>query len=348
MVKPAEFRRVCVAPKNSRQTPFVLTHHCKHDTLLKGAFEESFPHLLQFVFGQAAGLFALQRPVQFMDKELLEMFPDTNKPGGTRYADLLAKVPLASGETQCIFVHVEIQGDHKKGFSRRMFDYFTRIYNRFGENVTAIAVFTGNKKPAGAGMYKAGLLGTNIMYKYNALHVLDHAPETLLAMKNPFALVMLAAQNALLAGKIPEVELNEKRLHIAKALIESEHYNKHQIVRFIEFLRKFVHIENAAINANFEQQIDSLTGKKHTMGLLEAIKKIEREEGIEEGMKLGVQQGIKQGFNKGAAQAKVKMVENAIIKLGLNDAQIALLANVTKGFVKKVRTSLSDQQPLNA
>lgn len=61
----------------------------KNDVLLKSAFEEAFPDLLQFFFQNTDALFDLTRGFQFMDKELHELFPELEKKGGSRFADMI-------------------------------------------------------------------------------------------------------------------------------------------------------------------------------------------------------------------------------------------------------------------
>ena len=56
----------------------------KSDILLKSAFEEFFQDLLTFYFEDAEIIFAFDRKFEFLDKELKELFPETDQPGGTR------------------------------------------------------------------------------------------------------------------------------------------------------------------------------------------------------------------------------------------------------------------------
>ena len=200
----------------------MLTTHCKNDTLLKGAFEDAFPYLLRFFFEPQTAIFDLRKQIHFMDKELKEIFPDLGMRGGQRFADMLARVPLLNGDTHCIFVHVEIQGKYSVNFNQRMFEYFNRIYHRYGNCVTAIAIFTDIRKPKDAGLFQTSLLGTSISYQYNAFHIFDETQEALLQRNNPFALVILAAQKAAMAGKTDMQELANSRIAIAKALIASK------------------------------------------------------------------------------------------------------------------------------
>ncbi|MBX2921507.1 MAG: hypothetical protein KF746_04870 [Chitinophagaceae bacterium] len=175
-------------------------------------------------------------------------------------------------------------------------------------------------------------MGTEIMYRYNVCHIFDHTEEELLAMNNPFAFIVLAAQKALLQGKVPEEELGKHRLTVAKALIQSQKFSHKKIQELMLFLKSFLYIGNRKINSKFDEQIYQLTGKKITMGIIETIKQIEREEVFEKGIEEGIE------------KAKQDVIENLIIRLGLSDKQAADIAEVSVSFVKKVRASLKKKK----
>jgi len=155
--------------------------------LLKAAFEETFAYLLRFFFKQADNLFDFSKGFVFMDKELREVFPEMETQGGVRYVDMLVKVFLLDGNEKWILVHIEIQEKLVEGFPKRMFQYFYRIYDRFGVGVTAIAVFTGKSKPKEY-RFEEELLGTKAIYEYNNYHISDHTESELLAMNKSFCL----------------------------------------------------------------------------------------------------------------------------------------------------------------
>jgi hypothetical protein len=85
--------------------------------------------------------------------------------------------------------------------------------------MTAIAIFTARNGHTMPNRYEYCFLGTHHMYKYNTLCITDFTEEELEKSNNPFAAVMLAARKALLAGKIPEKELLEQKLLVAKLLL---------------------------------------------------------------------------------------------------------------------------------
>jgi hypothetical protein len=147
-------------------------------------------------------------------------------------------------------------------------------------------------------------------------------------MDNPFSLIVLAAQKALVADKIPQQELAEHRLTIANALIESKRYDNEQIRRFLFFLKTFSYIHNSEINSNFDKQIALLTGNEITMGIIETIKMITREEALEE--------GIEKGENK----KNLEFVKNLLLNTDFSISKIAALAGVSEDFAKEVQSNL--------
>ena len=213
-----------------------------------------------------------------------------------------------------------------------MFQYWYRIYDRYGVDIAALAVFTGGKNQKRPDHFHKNFLGTEILYKYNVYHILDHTEEQLLEMNNPFALIVLAAQKALLVGKIPEEELGQQRLTIARALIHSNKYNGEQIRRFLYFLKTFVHIKNPAININFDKQIDLLTGNARAMGIIETITMLAKEEGIDKGRK--------EGRKEGREIEKTTIVQNLLTNTNFDTSKIAMLVDVSEAFVEKIRKQL--------
>ncbi|MFT4019554.1 MAG: hypothetical protein QM668_21500 [Agriterribacter sp.] len=312
----------------------------KDDALLKAAFEELFPYLLRFCFSDADKVFDFRKGFVFLDKELTELFPELKKQGGSRFVDMLVKTFLKNGKEEWILVHIEIQGGSAKNFPKRMFQYWYRIYDRYGVDITALAIFTGNKRQQHPDTFHKTFMGTEITYRYNAYHIFDHSEAELLAMDNPFALIVLAAQKALLQGKVPKEELASHRLTVARALIQSKKFSHKKIEKLLLFLKNFIYIGNEEINRNFDKQIEQLTGGAITMGIIETIKKIEREEGIEIGIKKGREEGIEEGLEKG----KREVIENLIIKTELSDKQVADVTEMSVSFVKKIRAALKKKK----
>ena len=267
-----------------------------------------------------------------MDKELLELFPDLEKHGGSRFVDMLVKIYGTDGSEEWMLIHIEIQAQNDQQFSKRMFQYFYRIFDRYNVPVTALAVFTGAVKSLPINTFYYKFLGTEIQYKYNNYHIMEHSEEQLLAMDNPFALIVLAAQKVLLSDKIPESELAAHRLTIARAMVLSGKYSSEKIRKFLYFLKTFIHIENPEFNVNFDNEVSRLTGNEKAMGIIETIKMLTREEGIE----IGLGQGLERGEEKKSAEVVTRMLETGKFSF----LEIANLTNVSEDFVRKVQNKL--------
>lgn len=303
----------------------------QNDELLKGAFEENFPDFLRFLYPLADEIFDLSKGIQFMDKELFAIVPDRERKQRKRIADLLAKVRLQDGTEKRILVHTEIEGGRQKDFAFRMFQYHYRLLDRNEGSVETIAVFTGDKTQPCPSKYCHRVIDTQIQFQYRAYHIFDHNEAELLAMDNIFALIVLACQQALLEGKIPEEELGKGRLTIAKALLR-QNYDKDRVTNFIIFLKNFLYIKDSEINRKFDEQIIQLSGGTVDMGIIEVVKKRER------------QSGLKQGVKQGLEQKSYEVVRNLLATSRFTMAEIADFATVTEEFVEKVRADLSKKK----
>lgn len=161
-------------------------------------------------------------------------------------------------------------------------------------------------------------------------------------MNNPFGFIVLAAQKALLMNKIPEQELAEHRLTIAKALIASKQYDSERIKRFLYFLKTFIYIGNSEINDTFDYEIDLLTGNHHTMGIIETIQMLAKEEWREKGLEEGIEKGIEQGIEKGIELGKTTFVKNLLQNTDFTLPKIAALADVSVSFVEKIQQEINE------
>ncbi|MFB5946594.1 hypothetical protein [Albibacterium profundi] len=68
------------------------------------------------------------------------------------------------------------------------------------------------------------------------------------------------------------------------------------------------------------------------MGVIDVIKKHERQEGLQKGLQ------------QGAEQKAIGVVKNLIKELGLADEQVARIAEVPVELVRKVRTELNNEK----
>ncbi len=295
------------------------------DILWKGMIEEVIEDLLLFVDPAIGKELDLGRGFEFLDKELAEVYPDAEKPANSRVVDKLVKIFLRDGEERWMLLHVEVQGSNEKEFPRRMFEYYTRLFNKYGRPVAAIAIFTGGGKKMPA-VYEDRCLWMRARYEYKTLNIADYPDEVLKASTNPFAAVLLVAKEVLLSGKGTDEErdevLLEQKLLMVKLLKDKMAvFGKKKTVAILIFLTKYVIFKKPETIRKFMEQRDQILGEKNTMGIVEQLVQIERQEGVEEGLE----------------QAVRKLLTNS----EFSPKKIAELIEVPVALVEKIKKEMS-------
>lgn len=102
----------------------------KLDILWKGIIEELPVYFLLYFFPNASAILDLSKGIEFLDKELEELFPQ-DSPDHPKFVDKLLKVFTLDGKEEWILIHIEVQAYADPHFSHRMFTYFYRLYDRY-------------------------------------------------------------------------------------------------------------------------------------------------------------------------------------------------------------------------
>ena len=300
----------------------------KNDILFKGAVEDFFPYVLRFFYHNADEIFDMDKGFEWLNTELHEIQPQLSQKGGSRSADVLVKVHMKNGSTELFLLHLELQKATNRNFSRRVFEYWYRLTDRFRLPVVSLAVFTGLKSQLQPDQYKFSLLGTVLKFKYNMYQIFNHTEEELLQMDNPFALVIIAAQQEAIYNDNEQDGLLNTRMKIVRALAASEKFNYAKIGSVLYFMGQLIPLSHKKLKGIFDQELTTLFGGKITMGIMEAVRAQILEEGVE----------------KTEARKNHDFVENLIKKFGFSDEQAATAADVTIGFVKNVRKEISSRK----
>lgn len=130
-----------IAPYNKNiqlPSPHPL-HSCPmtdHDRLFKELLSTFFIEFLELFIPDLAGTIAPDS-MRFLQQEY---FVDLTS-GEEKVIDLLVEVKQA-GEDMAFLVHLEAQASSEANFSRRMFFYFARLYQKYLQRVYPIVVFS--------------------------------------------------------------------------------------------------------------------------------------------------------------------------------------------------------------
>ena len=107
-----------------------------HDRLFKELLTTFFVEFLELFLPEV--LTYLERDsIEFLDKEVF-----TDVTAGERYeADLIVKAKFL-GQDSCFLIHVENQSSKQASFDKRMFRYFSRLYEKFDIPVYPIVLLS--------------------------------------------------------------------------------------------------------------------------------------------------------------------------------------------------------------
>jgi len=250
------------------------------DALWKGIIESLIDDFLAYFFPDLVKIVDFDRGIEFLDTELQKLMP--NSPGHRRHADKLMKVYLKNGKEVWFLIHVEVQGYQDQYFARRMFECIYRIRDRFQRQVIGLAIYTDWDRTYHFKAFEEKIFGTKLTYEFNTYVLRDHTPTELAKDPNPFAAVMEAAWQHL-NRPVDDQSLRLLKLDMIQRL-KARNIPREKISLIIDFIHYFVPFTNSEINANFEQDLLTISNTVTTMGLREAILEDVKQQGIERGI----------------------------------------------------------------
>ncbi len=301
------------------------------DGLWKLAIYKFFPEFIAFFLPDFFVQIDWQVPAESLDKELQELFPDQIQESRV---DQLIKVKLVDGNICRILLHIEIQGYFDPDFPKRMFRYFTRIFERYETTVFSFALITerllGTVRPS---YYRLPNYGFENVFEYHTWQLADYEMETLFTGNNPFGLLMAAFKQIALQSQPAAITRAAFIQRLIRKLKEIE-YDDEQIQYFFLFLRIILRLDDQEIEVMKNQMLISNNAPK--FGLLDNPEAMElfksdiaaiKQAGKIEGKIEGRIEGRIEGKIETARQLKALNVAIEIIEqaTGLSTAEIAAL-----------------------
>jgi hypothetical protein len=194
----------------------------RDDSLWKAILEDVFDDCLKFFIPNAEDIFDFNKPFEFLDKELEQLFPVDNEDFAPRYVDKLVKVFTKTGSEQWVLVHIEVQGSTDNFFAQRMFQYYYRIFDKYQKPITAFAILSDSNKKFNPNHFYQTYLGTSVKYEFNVYKIIDQNENLLSESENPFSVVILTAFIALKKGKLTEEMMLKEKINLVKRLLNKK------------------------------------------------------------------------------------------------------------------------------
>ncbi len=247
------------------------------DSPWKEALEFFFEDFIEFFFPQVHADIDWARGVEFLDKELQQLVPESEH--GLRIVDKLARVFRLSGDEDWVLAHVEVQGQPEQNFEQRMYVYNFRVFDRFGRQVATLAVLCDNRAEWRPSEYRSELWGCEVRFRFPTVKLLDYAGDwaALEASPNPFAAVVMAHVKTKETAHDPEGRKFWK-LHIIKNLYRRG-WNKDQIFQLFRVIDWMMDLP-APLAYQFREEFDQFDFQENNMPYVTSIERIAKEEGV--------------------------------------------------------------------
>ena len=256
-----------------------------YDSPWKKILEAYFQEFVVFFFPIAAEGINWSRGYAFLDKELQQVARDAEL--GKRLADKLVQVWRKDGEDAWVLAHVEVQGQERSNFAKRMFVYNYRIFDRYDRPVASLAVLSDERTGWRPDHFGYELWGCKVGISFPVAKVVDYADrwDELEASDNPFAIVVMAH---LKTRDTHNDEEGRKRwkLYLVRRLYERG-YRREDVINLFHFIDWLMRLPEEMEESFWAEMHQYEEGKK--MEYITSVERIGIKKGMQQGMLLDAQ-----------------------------------------------------------
>jgi len=231
---------------------------------------------------------------------------------GTRFVDKLVRVTEFSGSESWIYIHVEVQGTKQAEFSKRMFVYNYRIFDRYEKPVASLAVLADQHKHWKPTSYGYNVLGCRLTLDFPVAKLTDYDEklDELFASDNAFGLIT-AAHILTRQTRKKHQERYEAKLRLIKILYQ-RHWDKQRVINLLTVVDWLMTLP-AWLDTKVWQEIETIEKHKN-MKYITSIERIGIAKGREEGRVEGESKLLKRQLERrfGALPAwAIELLSNA-------------------------------------
>ena len=264
-----------------------MTDCTDYDSPWKEALERYFTEFMALYFPTAHQGIAWEKGFQFLDKELQQIVRDAET--GRRLVDKLVQVWRKDGSEAWVLIHIEVQGQVDNEFTKRMYIYHYRLFDRYDRPVVSLAVLGDEQKNWRPDHFGYDLWACKMRLEFPIIKLLDYQSqwEQLELSNNPFAVLTMAHLKTQQTAHDSFGRLQWK-IQIVKSLYRKgfDREDILELFRFIDWLM--------VLPETLENQFETTLQQFEQEEKMPYITHIERK-GIQQGLQQGMQQGMQQG-----------------------------------------------------
>jgi len=265
-----------------------------HDALFKAVIAEFFLEFLQLFFPDLA---ADLDPASIVEKEQ-EIMTDI-KGGQTNRVDLIREVKV-DNEPSLVLILVEPQSYDDKNFSKRLFRYVSRLYDKYDLPVFPVAVLSyASPKAKAPNSFQVGIRNyKTISFNYETIQLNQLDWQEYADKPNPIASAFLA--------KMPVKKKERVKLKlVALTKLTELGLNPAQQRLLTGFIDTYLDL-NFKEEVKFAEELSKIEGEKKE-AVMELTTSWERK-GIIQGKREGIKEGIIEGKREGEINLLVKQL----------------------------------------
>lgn len=257
------------------------------DAAWKEIFDFYFQSFLEFCYPEIAQAIDWSRGYENLDKELLAINKESVV--GTRLVDKLIKVWRLDNKEWWLLCHLEIQGQAQSEFSKRMYIYQYRLFDKYDIPIISMAILTDNNTSWRPHSYCYDHWGCSLQFKFIMIKLMDYSNQNkeLMQSTNPFAMVILA-QLAMLKSKKNLQNRFIAKLRLSRMLY-SKGWDKTNIINLYRFIDSIMVLPET-LEIEYKQEIAHFEKEKQ-MAYLCPSEQLSMREGMQQGMRLGKLEG---------------------------------------------------------
>ena len=264
------------------------------DSIWKDAIKQYLPLLLKRMMPKLYEDVDFSQDLTYLDKELRDTIQVTlsEEHKAAKFIDTLIQVPLKTGKTQWVLLHIEVQGEGGDNISFRMILYCCLIFAHYRRMPVALAILT-DKRPSKEtpGVFEFKEYGTELIYKYNLFEVYKQKDEDLLDSDNPFDSFIYAAKKY--SKYMKEDAQKEKLKYLLKITrnLYGRGLNEQDRRRILVFISRLINLKDAGLRKQYIDELKKLEGESK-MRELTWLEEYVRDEAIAIGKEQGRSEGI--------------------------------------------------------
>lgn len=257
-----------------------------YDNPWKSAIDGYLPDFMAFYFPTAYANINWEVGYESLDNELPALVRDAEL--GNRYADKLVKVTTIDGKQDIVYIHIEVQGQPDNDFSKRMYTYNYRIYDKFGQFPVSLAVLADENESWKPTSFNQEQWGCRMEFVFPIAKLTDyqHQLDDLMASDNPFA-ILTAAHILTKKTKNQAQQRYDTKLKVIRLLYQKG-WDKQELINFLAVIDWLMYLPEA-FAVQLRQEVHNLE-EEEKMRYVTSFERL--------AMQDGVQQGQLQGFAK--------------------------------------------------